>query len=409
MTTAGDLALVKQWQAAKRLAPAASPSGVQRTVAEYFAGIGLVRMGLEQVGWRIDFANDFSPQKYQMYQAFFPDPESHYRIDDIFDLDPGAIPLTLLATSSFPCIDLSLAGNRNGIEGKHSSAFWGFIRILKAQGKLSPAMVLVENVPGWLSSNDGADFRVTVKALNDLGYHCDPFVLDALRFTPQSRQRVFLVGVKKPIASFDQQLISARSPSLTTDRLKKAIQANPDLAWASLDIPEPPPLRKSGLSEQIIERLAEADERWWPEEKTARHLEMMEASHRKRVEALAQGDHWSYRTVFRRIRDNQQRAEVRHEDLSGCLRTAIGGSSRQLLIAMGFSRIRMRNMTPREYARLQGVPDNYPINVDSNQALTGFGDAVCVPAIAWIGRNILNPLVEKLAAMVKETRPRTNE
>ncbi len=55
----------------------------------------------------------------------------------------------------------------------------------------------------------------------------------------------------------------------------------------------------------------------------------------------------------------------------------------------------MRAMTPREYARLQGVPNERPINVNGVQALTGFGDAVCVPAIAWIGKNVLNPLVKQ--------------
>ncbi len=63
--------------------------------------------------------------------------------------------------------------------------------------------------------------------------------------------------------------------------------------------------------------------------------------------------------------------------------------------AAGQDRIRMRILTEREYARLQGVPDHYPITVSGVQALTGFGDAVCVPAIAWIARNVLNTLIER--------------
>jgi DNA (cytosine-5)-methyltransferase 1 len=55
----------------------------------------------------------------------------------------------------------------------------------------------------------------------------------------------------------------------------------------------------------------------------------------------------------------------------------------------------MRTMTPREYARLQGVPDHFSITVNGVQALTGFGDAVCVPVITWIAQNVLNPAVEK--------------
>jgi DNA (cytosine-5)-methyltransferase 1 len=86
---------------------------------------------------------------------------------------------------------------------------------------------------------------------------------------------------------------------------------------------------------------------------------------------------------------------VRDDDLAGCLRTAVGGSGKQFLIKAGQGRIQMRTMTPREYARLQGVTDDYPIYVNGVQALTGFGDAVCVPVIAWIGKNVLNPLVDK--------------
>ena len=73
------------------------------------------------------------------------------------------------------------------INGSHSSAFWRIINILKAQGDSAPPLVMVENVPGWFHSNKGKDFRVTVQALNDLGYFCDVFVLGVLRFTPQSR------------------------------------------------------------------------------------------------------------------------------------------------------------------------------------------------------------------------------
>lgn len=145
------------------------PHALQFTVAEYFAGIGLVRMGLQPHGWQVVFANDISEKKYEMYKAFFPDAETHYLVDDIFCIDPEIIPTSTLATCSFPCIDLSLAGNMGGIvSGEHSSAFWGFVKILEAQGDNAPPLVLVENVPGWLYSNSGMDFRITVQALNNL-------------------------------------------------------------------------------------------------------------------------------------------------------------------------------------------------------------------------------------------------
>lgn len=368
----------------------------QLTVSEYFAGIGLVRMGLQPYGWKVVFANDFAPKKFEMYQDFFPDAKDHYKIDDIFKLNPAEIPTTTLATCSFPCVDLSLAGNMHGIiNGIHSSAFWGFINILKAQGDSAPPLVMVENVPGWLHSNNGKDFRVTVQALNELGYFCDVFVLDALRFTPQSRLRVFLIGSKLVTTPTLPDLILKRSKSLLSEQLKKSIDANRDLHWFYNELPEPPPVNKSGLS-NIVESLDDSNKLWWSQDEVNRHLEMMVDVHRERVEKLKSKDEISFRTFYRRIREGTQRAEVRDDDLSGCLRTAIGGSGKQFLIEMGAGHLKMRAMTPREYARLQGVPDSYNISINGVQALTGFGDAVCVPAISWIAENVLNPLAEKV-------------
>ncbi|HCM74976.1 MAG TPA: DNA (cytosine-5-)-methyltransferase [Cytophagales bacterium] len=368
----------------------------QLTVAEYFAGIGLVRMGLQPSGWKVSFANDFSEKKFEMYQDFFPDAKKHYKVDDIFNLNPVEIPTTTLATCSFPCVDLSLAGNMNGIiKGDHSSAFWGFINILKAQGNSAPPLVMVENVPGWLHSNNGKDFRVTVQALNKLGYFCDVFVLDALRFTPQSRLRVFLIGSKLVTTPTSPDLILQRPKSLLSEQLKKSIDANRDLHWFYSEIPEPPATKKSGLT-KIIEKMSDSDERWWSKDEVNRHLEMMDTKHRERVEKLKSNSKVSFRTFYRRRRKGLQRAEVRDDDLSGCLRTAVGGSGKQFLIQVGAGNIKMRAMTPREYARLQGVPDDYKISIKGVQALTGFGDAVCVPAISWIAENVLNSLAEKI-------------
>jgi len=82
--------------------------------------------------------------------------------------------------------------------------------------------------------------------------------------------------------------------------------------------------------------------------------------------------------------------------VAGCLRTPRGGSSRQILLQAGRNRVRARLLTPRECARLQGVPDDFVISVGTNQALFGFGDAVCVPAIRWIADHYLNPVVSQL-------------
>ena len=85
--------------------------------------------------------------------------------------------------------------------------------------------------------------------------------------------------------------------------------------------------------------------------------------------------------------------------MAGCLRTPKGGSARQIVIAVADGTLRMRWMSAREYARLQGA-DDFPITVGPLQAMYGFGDAVCVPAIEWIDRNILSPLFRSQASAV---------
>ncbi|MCZ7547351.1 MAG: DNA cytosine methyltransferase [Anaerolineae bacterium] len=142
--------------------------------------------------------------------------------------------------------------------------------------------------------------------------------------------------------------------------MKKAVDDNYDLRWAWLDIPDPPSLHHAGL-DKIVEAMDEDDPRWWPHVEVERHLLMMADAHRERVLSLKDREEVTYRTLYRRIRFGKQRAEVRKDDIAGCLRTARGGSSRQMVVRAGNGQIKMRHMTAREYARLQGVPDSYPI------------------------------------------------
>lgn len=374
--------------------PVTNDRAIDKTVAEYFAGIGLVRLGLELAGWTVIYANDFDPKKYEMYTAYFPDAVTHYSQEDVFELRASSVPDTILATASFPCIDLSLAGNQNGLAGKHSSAFWGFIRILREQGERRPPLVMIENVPGWLTSNQGEDFRVTIQALNDLGYACDVYSLDAVRFTPQSRLRIFVVGVKTEHPNSNIYTLFQRASSLSNKTVKDAIVSYGSLRWHFLEVPEPP--RRDGELKDIVEEIPDDDPLWWSAAEVVRHLAMMAPLHRERVEVLAGGETYNYKTMYRRRRNGFMRAEVRDDNKAGCLRTARGGSSRQMLIAAGKGTVKMRHMMPREYARLQGVPDDYPLPNNTIQALTGFGDAVCVPVIAWVAANILNPLAEAM-------------
>lgn len=83
---------------------------------------------------------------------------------------------------------------------------------------------------------------------------------------------------------------------------------------------------------------------------------------------------------------------MRTDGLAGCLRTPKGGSSKQIVLRAGNGEVRARWMTPREYGRLQGVPDSFIIPENDIDAYFGFGDAVCVPAVEWLAMHAINPI-----------------
>jgi len=361
--------------------------------AEFFAGIGLVRMGLEARGWQLAYANDIDADKRAMYDAHFADADEHFHLADVHAVDGSALPDIELATASFPCTDLSLAGGRLGFRGKQSSAFWGFINAIKDMGHRRPPLILLENVVGFLTSHAGADIRAALLALNDLGYAVDAFVLDARWFVPQSRPRLFVVGAALP----DPSAATTRPASRhRPDMLTRFIESNPDIRWQLRDLAEPP-TKSSTTLRDIVEDLNDDAPQWWSKERTAYLYNQFSDRHRAIADAMIAKRRWSYGTVFRRVRaqaDGTKRSmgELRVDGIAGCLRTPKGGSGRQILFKAGYGRHMARLLTPRECARLMGA-DEFLIGVPDNQAYFGFGDAVCVPAISWIAEHYLNPLI----------------
>jgi DNA (cytosine-5)-methyltransferase 1 len=87
----------------------------EKSFAEFFAGIGLMRLGLENQGWTISYANDIDPEKHEMYRAHFHDEDRHFHLGDVHFINTESVPTVALATASFPCNDLSLAGAREGL------------------------------------------------------------------------------------------------------------------------------------------------------------------------------------------------------------------------------------------------------------------------------------------------------
>ena len=350
--------------------------------AEFFAGIGLVRMALEQAGFEVVYANDIDAAKHAMYARNFGGDE--FTLADIRSLDGAAIPDVELATASFPCTDLSLAGARAGLSGRESGLVAEFLRILREMEGRRPPAVLIENVPGFGSSNGGADLRRTLAALNDLDYACDVALLDARRFVPQSRARLFIIGAQSPPAGTE-----GRAPgegSLRPKWMSRLAGADNGPRLFSLPHPPPPDELQDGLDE-AVERFPAEHEIWWGGERLAAFLGSLSALNAGRASALRESAQPAYATAYRRTRRGKSVWEIRADRISGCLRTTRGGSSRQALVEGCGGALRVRWMTARECARLQGAPDFDFGSASEAQATFAMGDAVCVPAVRWPSRS----------------------
>jgi len=366
-----------------------------KTFAEFFAGIGLMRLGLEKAGWLIEFANDIDPTKEKIYQNHFKDAENHFHLGDVHQLEGDQIPRISLATASFPCTDLSLAGRREGLSGSQSSAFWGFVHVLEDMKERRPPIVLLENVEGFLTSHNGQDFKEALLALNDLGYSVDAFIIDAVRFVPQSRGRLFVVGhqAAKIQGGANEKQLSFYQSDLRPSKLADFILRHPEIDWCIRDLPNLP--KTNARLVDIIEEIPETSKDWWDEKRVEYLLNQTFDRHRLLIESAKSGVQYTYFTAFRRIREGRSMAEIRSDGIAGCLRTPKGGSARQILLRVGKGKIDIRLLSPRECARLMGA-DEYHISGNINQALFGFGDAVCVPVVTWIGDNYLNPLLAEI-------------
>jgi DNA (cytosine-5)-methyltransferase 1 len=356
------------------------------TFYEFFAGGGMARLGLG-ADWECLFANDRDSAKAATYRANFG--ADHFRQADVFDLTIADLPSQAdLAWASSPCQDLSLAGARAGLAGGRSSAFLGFWRLIEAlaaEGR-TPPLVVVENVTGLLTSNGGKDFEAVCQGFVELGYRFGVIEIDAAHFVPQSRRRVLIVGAKTAPTRCAGGLETA-----AVGRAREALPVRLRRHW--IDWPADPPARRN----LDLAALLEPDDQvqWRSKAQTDYLVSLMNPRHRERLGMALASGHRQVGAVFRRVRQGVQRAEARFDGLAGCLRTPRGGSSRQLLLITEGGVCRSRLITPREAARLMGLPDDYRLPTGVTDALQVAGDGVVVPVVAWLAREILAPLLAR--------------
>ena len=360
---------------------------------EFFAGGGMARSGLGE-DWTCVFANDFSEQKAKSYRANWGN--EHLMVEDINLISSALLPGHAdLAWASFPCQDLSLAGNGAGLNGDRSGAFWGFLRLiqeLRLQGR-KPSMIVLENVYGTLTSHDGKDFDAIAKSVAGEGYNFGAIVVDAVQFVPQSRPRVFIICVDEALAIPGGVICERASPSWHPEKVIRAYNALPKPVrekwiWWKMPRPNQPLTTLDGIIETDSACI-----KWHTAEETQKLLSMMTPLNRQKVIAAQQTGQLQVGTIYKRTREGVQRAEVRFDGVAGCLRTPSGGSSRQTIMVVDGPTIRTRLITSREAARLMGLSETYVLPSKYNEAYHLVGDGVVVPVVAHINQSVLLPVI----------------
>lgn len=377
---------------------------------EFFAGGGMARAGLGE-GWQCLFANDFDPKKGAAYAANWGADE--LRVDDVAALTTADLPGRAdLAWASFPCQDLSLAGAGAGLKGERSGTFWPFWDLVKALGKegRAPRLVVLENVFGTLSSHGGKDFAAIGAALAGAGYRFGAVIMNAVHFVPQSRPRLFIVGaldsIPIPAALVADGPDDEWHPPALVEAYGKLSKRSQE-AWVWWRLPAPP-ARQSAFADLVEDNPQGVV--WHTAAETKRLLDMMSPINRAKVEAAKKAGRRMVGTIYKRTRadgpngEKRQRAEIRFDDVAGCLRTPAGGSSRQTIMVVEGKRVRSRLLSPREAARLMGLPDTYILPKNYNEAYHLAGDGVAVPVVRFLAEHVLEPLLVAAAAPEKKTK-----
>ncbi|MEU4229515.1 DNA (cytosine-5-)-methyltransferase [Nonomuraea sp. NPDC026600] len=182
------------------------------TAVSLFAGIGGFELALQRASVKTVASVEIDAAARGVLAHHFPDSALFDDVRTVTGeqlLAAGFDPANGIITGGFPCQDLSVAGLRAGLDGGRSGLFFEIVRLAR---ELRPRWLLLENVPGLLSSNRGRDMGIVVQELAELGYGVSWRVLDAQYFgVPQRRRRVFIVGCLGDIAGAEQVLFEPDS------------------------------------------------------------------------------------------------------------------------------------------------------------------------------------------------------
>lgn len=347
------------------------------TCLDFFAGSGLVSAGLSP-DFRTVWANDISAKKALVFNA-----NNHagvLQVCPIESISGKVLPAVELSWGSFPCQDLSLAGDIKGLYASRSGLFWQWLRVMDEM-LVRPPVVVAENVTGLVSAA-GGEYYVTVhEELAKRGYRVGAVMLDAANWLPQSRKRIFVIGVKKEIDI--KALTSTGATWCHPEPVVKVAGMVSDWVWWNLPVPK--------LKKPFLDEIVDFDSPCDTEKVQEHKLSLIAPEKIKQLRDLSRGCRRAF-TGYRRTRNHKQVLEVRTDGMAGCLRTPCGGSSRQIVIIATNGELKTRLLTVRETARLMGVPDTYMIPGSYNDGYMAMGDAVAVPVVKYLSRQLLAPL-----------------
>jgi len=368
---------------------------------EFFAGAGMAREGLGK-RWNCLFANEFDVKKAAIYKKNWPTPDV-LDVGDVGKLEGSDLPgYADLAWASFPCQDLSLAGAGAGLKGDRSGTFWPFWRLMQAlieEGR-APKIIVLENVCGTLTSHEGKDFAAICSTYATAGYRFGALIVDAVQFVPHSRPRLFIVGLRDDM-SLPEGLAAPGPARLSPWHPRGLLNAFDNLSpkvkekWIWWNLPTP--AKRDIVFSDFIESNPIGVE-WHTASETAKLLRMMSQINRQKLDEAKASGRRMVGTVYKRTRIDEvgrkaQRAEIRFDEIAGCLRTPAGGSSRQVIVVVDGDRVRSRLISPRETARLMGLSDDYELPTNYNEAYHLTGDGVVVPVVRHLAAHIFEPLL----------------
>lgn len=362
----------------------------------------MARAGLEEC-WKCSFANDFSLAKASAYEMNWGN--DHFCLEDVNNLTTANLPdYADLVWASFPCQDLSLAGAAAGL-GTHdkqtrSGAFWAFWKLMHGliTEDRAPSLIILENVYGALTTNQGREFVAVCSTLAAEGYVIGAMVIDAKFFVPQSRPRLFFIAIRNDLEIPDCLVAVNPVQHWHPIAMQKAVanfsaKVYGNWRWLSTRIPEQTPVRIA----QIVEDQP-SDVRWHTQSETNELIAKMSSVNLKKLDSMMEKTGPVFGTIYRRTRPNPKgqssvMAELRDDGISGCLRTPGGGSSRQFLLKVDGQKVQSRLLSSREAARLMGLPDLYKLPRRYNDAYHLFGDGVVVPVVKFLDQHIFQPIL----------------